>query len=78
MLCFASAASSLSGGRARANEPQSDIVSSTSNDTARQGDVMLQLMSKDVAGVAIVPTITPTPAYQIEMLQKQGIPVVFA
>ncbi|MBN2294918.1 MAG: substrate-binding domain-containing protein, partial [Pirellulales bacterium] len=53
------------------------IVSTTNNDPIRQGNAILQLMSKDVAGVAIVPTVEPAPAFQIEMLQNQGIPVVF-
>ncbi len=63
--------------RVAAEEHTQVIVSSTDNDPMRQGNVILQLMSKDVTGVAIVPTITPTPTFQIEMLQKQGIPVVF-
>ena len=32
---------------------------------------------KDVGGVAIVPTVTPMPAHQLEVLQSHGIPVVF-
>ena len=63
--------------RAAAEDHTQVIASSTENDPMRQASVILQLMSKEVAGVAIVPTLLPTPAYQIEMLQKQGIPVVF-
>jgi GntR family transcriptional regulator, arabinose operon transcriptional repressor len=38
----------------------------------------LQLLDKEVGGVAIVPTVDPpTPAYQPGQLQKRGIPVVF-
>src|SRR5688500_7168510 len=53
------------------------IVISTRNDAHRQGDGILQLIDKQVAGVAIVPVTTPaTPAYQIRQLQKNHIPVV--
>ncbi len=63
--------------RSAADEHSQVIVSTTDNDPIRQGNAILQLMSKDVAGVAIVPTVAPAPAFQIEMLQNQGIPVVF-
>jgi GntR family transcriptional regulator, arabinose operon transcriptional repressor len=54
------------------------IACNTGNNVDRQGNIILQLMDKQVAGVAIVPTTAPpTPAYQITQLQKRGIPVVF-
>ncbi len=54
------------------------IVSDTDNDPLRQADVILQLIDKSVAGVAIVPTtITPTPSHQLRPLQDRNIPVVF-
>ena len=55
------------------------IVSTTGNDTARQGNIILQLISKEVAGVALEPPdASPfTPPFQVEMLQNHGIPVVF-
>lgn len=54
------------------------LVSSTDNDVGRQGNIILQLLEKEVAGVAIVPATTPpTPAYQLVPLQRQGIPIVF-
>jgi GntR family transcriptional regulator of arabinose operon len=53
------------------------IVVSTRNEAYRQGDAILQLIDKQVAGVAIVPAMTPaTPAYQVRQLQKNNIPVV--
>jgi len=54
------------------------IVVSTRNDTHRQGDAILQLIDKQVAGVAIVPAMSqvPTPAYQVRQLQKNNVPVV--
>ena len=69
----------LQGFEEAANEAHSQvIISSTDNDVARQGAVILQLLEKEVAGVAIVPADKPaTPAYQILPLQRQGIPVVF-
>jgi len=49
----------------------------TDNNLDKQGNTILQLVQKRVAGVAFAPTSTPpTPAYQIEHLQQHGIPVV--
>jgi DNA-binding LacI/PurR family transcriptional regulator len=54
------------------------IVSNTDNDIERQGNIVLQLLDKEVGGVAInTSDVRPTPAFQIRQLQKQGIPVVF-
>jgi GntR family transcriptional regulator, arabinose operon transcriptional repressor len=53
------------------------LLVSTNNDVARQGDGILQLIDKRVAGVAIVPVISQvTPSYQIRQLQERNIPVV--
>jgi DNA-binding LacI/PurR family transcriptional regulator len=54
------------------------IVCSTHNDLTAQSDAILQLLDKDVAGVAIVPSAQAvTPPYQIRQIWKQGVPVVF-
>jgi GntR family transcriptional regulator, arabinose operon transcriptional repressor len=54
------------------------IICNTDNDVVRQGDIILQLLDKEVGGVAINSSdAAPTPAYQIRQLQKHGIPVVF-
>lgn len=54
------------------------IVCSTHNDLTAQSDAILQLLDKEVAGVAIVPSAqSPTPSYQIRQIWKQGVPVVF-
>lgn len=54
------------------------IVCDTSNDPNRQASALLQLMDKEVAGIAIVPTtVNETPRYQIRPLHLRGIPVVF-
>ncbi len=53
------------------------ITCSSNNDVDRQGSLILQLIDKQVAGVAIVPvTSAPTPPQQIRILQNAGIPVV--
>lgn len=53
------------------------LVCNSGNSVDRQGNIILQLMDKRVAGVALVPvTLPPTPAYQIRQLQKAGIPIV--
>lgn len=57
---------------------QQMLVCCTHNDIDKQGNIILQLIDKRVAGVAIVPiTAALTPPYQIRQLQKAGIPVVF-
>ena len=53
------------------------LVCNTHMDTHVQGDMILQLINKNLAGAAIVPTISPMPAYQFDMLRSHGIPVVF-
>ena len=54
------------------------MICNSDNDVMRQADIVLQLLEKEVGGVAIVPTSeSPTPAYQVRQLQKRGIPVVF-
>ena len=54
------------------------LVCCTENKVDMQGNTILQLIDKHVAGVALVPaTVPPTPAYQVRQLQQHGIPVVF-
>jgi GntR family transcriptional regulator of arabinose operon len=54
------------------------LVCQSNNNLDRQGNVILQLIDKEVAGVAIVPVTAPaTPIYQIRQIQKAEIPVVF-
>ena len=54
------------------------IVVSTRNDLHRQGNAILQLIDKQIAGAAIVPVMSQpsTPAFQVRQLQKNNIPVV--
>jgi len=54
------------------------LVCCTDNKVDKQGNTILQLIDKHVAGVALVSATVPaTPAYQIRQLQQHGIPVVF-
>lgn len=54
------------------------LVCNTLNNVDRQGNAILQLMDKQVAGVALVPVTQPaTPAYQVRQLRKAGIPLVY-
>lgn len=54
------------------------IVCNTDNNVDKQGNIILQLLDKKIAGVAINPTSEPlTPAFQIRQLHERGIPVVF-
>ena len=53
------------------------LVCNTRLDRNVQGDMILQLINKNIAGVVIVPTIDPMPVYQFNMLRSHGIPVVF-
>jgi GntR family transcriptional regulator, arabinose operon transcriptional repressor len=54
------------------------IICNTGNDVDRQADVVLQLLDKEVGGVAMVPTSQAvTPAYQVRQFRNRGIPLVF-
>ncbi len=51
------------------------LVCNTANSVDRQGNIILQLLDKRVAGVAPVPVTLPlTPAYQVRQLQKAASP----
>lgn len=53
------------------------LVCTTGNEISRQGDIILQLLDKRVAGVALLPpTVGKTPEYHFRQLQNQGIPIV--
>ena len=57
---------------------QQIIVANTDNQVERQANVILQLVDKNIAGLALVPASTEvTPASQVRVVQRQGIPVVF-
>lgn len=65
-------------GRAAGDRMHQVMVCQTDNNVEKQADIILQLLHKRVAGVAIVPTTVPeTPPYHIRALQDQNIPVVF-
>jgi GntR family transcriptional regulator, arabinose operon transcriptional repressor len=54
------------------------LLGNSDNEVAKQGNLILQMIDKNVSGVAIVPVTTePTPAFQIRQLHKHNIPVVF-
>jgi len=53
------------------------LIGQSRNDVNLQAGIILQLLDKNVAGVAMVPTSVPTPVYQIRQLQERGIAVVF-
>jgi DNA-binding LacI/PurR family transcriptional regulator len=56
---------------------QQMLLCNTDFDINKQGNIILQMIEKNVAGVAIVPAIDcPTPLYQITQLQRHNIPVV--
>ena len=53
------------------------ILSGTDNNFHKQGNVILQLMDKHVAGVALLPTDNgPPQTAQVRQLQRSGVPVV--
>ncbi|MBN2295377.1 MAG: substrate-binding domain-containing protein [Pirellulales bacterium] len=52
------------------------LMSDSRDDPQRQGNIILQLLEKRVAGVVIVPSIFPGPPHQIRLLQQNDIPVV--
>jgi GntR family transcriptional regulator, arabinose operon transcriptional repressor len=53
------------------------ITCNSDNNLEQQASIILQLLDKEIGGVAIVPTyVPPTPVFQIRQLQNRGIPVV--
>jgi DNA-binding LacI/PurR family transcriptional regulator len=68
----------LYGFEVAASEHNAQVtICSTDNDIHKQGNLILQLLRKKVAGLAMVPaTSPPTPVFQIQELQERGIPVV--
>ena len=54
------------------------LVCNNDDNVDRQASIVLQLLDKEVGGVAIMPATQPaTPACQMRQLQEHGIPVVF-
>ena len=54
------------------------MIGNSRNDLDVQARIVLQLLDKQVAGIAMVPVAGhPTPPYQIRQLQQRGIPIVF-
>ena len=53
------------------------MTCNTDNSSTKQADVILHLIEKRVAGVALMPTsVGPPPAHHVRNLQNAGIPVV--
>ncbi len=71
--------SMVEGFSAGSDENQLNVaVYHSEYDIRKQGDIILQIIYRGIGGIAIVPTIShPTPAYQIDVLQQHGIPVVY-
>jgi DNA-binding LacI/PurR family transcriptional regulator len=69
----------LHGFEAAAREHQCQaIICNTDNNIDKQGNAILQLIDKKVAGVTMVPASSPsTPPYQIRQLREHGIGVVY-
>lgn len=60
------------------SENHQTLICNTDYDINKQGNIILQIIDKELAGVAIVPpTLQPTPLHQIRQLQANHIPVVF-
>jgi DNA-binding LacI/PurR family transcriptional regulator len=57
---------------------QQVMICNSAFDINKQGNIILQMIDKKVAGVALVPALTPlTPPFHVRQLQEHGIPVVF-
>ncbi len=58
---------------------QNQILTSDSfNNVDQQGNIILQMIDKQMSGIAMVPVIPhTTPAYQVRQLQTNRIPLVF-
>ena len=54
------------------------IVCCSENDLTKQSDIIVQLLDKDVGGIAMIPAPSaPTPAYQVRQIRKRDVPLVF-
>ena len=54
------------------------IVCCSENNLTKQSDVIVQLLDKDVGGIAMVPApCAPTPVYQVRQIRERGVPLVF-
>jgi GntR family transcriptional regulator of arabinose operon len=57
---------------------QQVLLCNTDYDINKQGNIILQMIEKGVAGAVMVPALDPlTPAFQVRQLQRNNIPVVF-
>ncbi|MCC7086661.1 MAG: GntR family transcriptional regulator [Pirellulales bacterium] len=51
-------------------------ICETCNELGRQGDAILQMIDRRVAGIAMVPTTDGVPIHQLRQLEEHGIPTV--
>ncbi len=59
------------------SESYQTMVCQTNNDVDKQGNIILRLLHRGIDGIAIVPSTSgKTPAFQIQLLIDNGIPVV--
>lgn len=56
---------------------QQSMVCDTAMDIYRQADVFMQLLSVNVAGIAVVPPAVPIPDYQVQVLRANQVPLIF-
>ena len=53
------------------------IVSCSEDNLAKQSDILMQLLDKQVGGIALLPApCAPTPLYQVRQIRQRGIPLV--
>lgn len=64
--------------RTSAEQHRQTLVCCSNNDIYMQSAILMQLLDREVGGLAIVPTAKPaTPTYQLVPLKNRGIPLVF-
>jgi GntR family transcriptional regulator, arabinose operon transcriptional repressor len=52
------------------------LLAKTDNDLGRQADTIIQMLERKVGGIALLPTIIPTPAHQLRHIQNHRVPLV--
>jgi GntR family transcriptional regulator, arabinose operon transcriptional repressor len=52
------------------------LLGKTDNDIGRQADVIIQMLERKVGGIAILPTVVPTPPHQLRHIQSHRVPLV--
>jgi GntR family transcriptional regulator, arabinose operon transcriptional repressor len=52
------------------------LLGRSDNDLGRQADIIIQMLERKVGGIALIPSIIPTPPHQLRHIQNHRVPLV--